>query len=56
MAKRKSVKRAKKVVRRAKVVRRVAVKPAGKRLNILLILLALAVFVLAAVTMTKGGV
>lgn len=59
MAKRKIVKKAKKVVKKAKVarvVRKTAVKSENKRLSILLIVLAIAVFVLAAVSMTKGGI
>ena len=56
MAKRKSVKKVKKVVRKAKVVRKTAVKHENKRLSILLIVLAIAIFVLAAVSMTKGGI
>ena len=54
MAKRKSVKRTKRVARRVR--RTVRKTTGGKRLNILLLLLALAVFVLAAVTMSKGGI
>ena len=52
MAKRKSVKRSKRVVRK---VRRTVVK-SNKKLNVLLLLLALAVLVLAAVTMSGGGI
>jgi uncharacterized membrane protein len=55
MAKRKSVKRTKKIVK-ARSVRRVGVKPANKRLSILLIVLAIAVFVLAAITMSGAGI
>jgi len=47
MAKRKSVKRVKRTARKI---------PDNKRLSVLLLLLALSVFVFAAVTMTKGGI
>jgi hypothetical protein len=55
MAKTRKVKRTKKVVR--KVARKVSVKPANnKRLSILMILLAIAIFVLAAMSMVKAGI